>query len=520
MAFRKQLTHLLILIPVLYLLAGCAVAKSHQVKCLENGRFYRDPDRPPHKVWTSGECAKYFLCLEGEVFDFRCSGGLLFDINRQICDFKLNVDNCEITSEATTPKPLPNKAKCPSNDQLGCGDGTCLPHDYFCDGSLDCPDGSDEGHCNPGRDPNAAPPCDPSTCALPHCFCSPNGAQIPGNLEPSQTPQMIVLTFDDAINYENWELYDKVLLNNWKNPNGCSIKATFFVSHQFNNYHQTQKLWNEGHEVAVHSVTHRAPEEWWSLNATVEDWFDEMVGQANILHKFARVRMKDIRGMRVPFLQVGWNRQFLMMKEFGFVYDSSVVAPFSNPPLWPYTLDHKIPHSCTSTKQNCPSRSYPGVWEMVMNQLEVNDYSCAMVDSCPTDLSGDDVYRMLIHNFKRHYMTNRAPFGLYFHSAWFKKQEYLDAFQDFVAEVLQQPDVWFVTNWQAISWMKNPTPISRLNSFKPWNCDKLFAQNEIACSVPNVCKLYSKIFQQERYLYTCFQCPKHYPWIRNEFGLN
>jgi hypothetical protein len=67
---------------------------------------------------------------------------------------------------------------------------------------------------------------------------------------------MIVLTFDDAINYENWELYDKVLLNNWKNPNGCSIKATFFVSHQFNNYHQTQKLWNEGHEVAVHSVTY------------------------------------------------------------------------------------------------------------------------------------------------------------------------------------------------------------------------------------------------------------------------
>lgn len=42
---------------------------------------------------------------------------------------------------------------------------------------------------------------------------------------------------------------------------------------------------------------HRGPEEWWSSNATIEDWFDEMVGQANIINRFAGVRMEDIRGM-------------------------------------------------------------------------------------------------------------------------------------------------------------------------------------------------------------------------------
>lgn len=73
-----------------------------------------------------------------------------------------------------------------------------------------------------------------------------------------------------------------------------------------------------------------------------------MVGQANILHKFSNIPMEQIRGMRVPFLRVGWNKQFLMMKEFGFVYDSSIVAPFSNIPLWPFTLDHRIPFNCTS----------------------------------------------------------------------------------------------------------------------------------------------------------------------------
>jgi hypothetical protein len=56
-------------------------------------------------------------------------------------------------------------------------------------------------------------------------------------------------------------------------------------------------------------------------------------------------------------------------------------------------------------------------------------YTCAMVDSCPPHLSGDEVYNMLIHNFKRHYNTNRAPYGLYFHTTWFKKPEYLAAFR-------------------------------------------------------------------------------------------
>ena len=31
-----------------------------------------------------------------------------------------------------------------------------------------------------------------------------------------------------------------------------------------------------------------------------------------------------------------------MMREFGFVYDSSIAAPVSDPPLWPYTLDYQV----------------------------------------------------------------------------------------------------------------------------------------------------------------------------------
>jgi hypothetical protein len=69
-----------------------------------------------------------------------------------------------------------------------------------------------------------------------------------------------------------------------------------------------------------------------------------MVGQANVVNKFGGVRLEEVRGLRAPYLKSGGNRQFAMMREFGFLYDSSLVAPISDPPLWPYTLDYRIPH--------------------------------------------------------------------------------------------------------------------------------------------------------------------------------
>lgn len=515
--------------------------KESTVQCLDDGRFYRNPDRETKKTWSNYECSKYYLCLDGEVFEFKCSAGLLFDVSRQICDFKANVDNCDLTAETKVPKPLLHDAACATAAQLGCGDGVCLPNEYFCDGSIDCADGSDEGYCDPNNDPNAADACDLSVCQLPECFCSKDATLIPGDLEPIQTPQMVILSFDDAINIENWQLYsDQLFTPNRKNPNGCPIRGTFFVSHQYTDYQKVQNLWQDGHEIAIHSITHRGPEDWWKINATIEDYFDEFVGQANIINKFANVRMEEIEGkllpfvpltfnklsiipsgLRTPFLKVGWNRQFLMMKEFGFVYDSSIVAPaFTNPPLWPYTLDFKIPHACVGNN-HCPSRSYPGVWEMVMNQLESDESTCVYVDQCPANLNGDDIFHMFMHNFKRHYSSNRAPLGLYFHATWFKRQDYMEAFSKFLDYVLKLPDVYFVTNHQAIGWLKDPTPSSQLATFQPWQCKaRQFEPHEVTCTYPNSCKLHSRVLQQDRYLKTCNECPAEYPWIRNEFGLN
>ncbi len=46
----------------------------------------------------------------------------------------------------------------------------------------------------------------------------------------------------------------------------------------------------------------------------MEDWFDEFAGMANIINRFAGIPLDELRGTRVPFLRVGWNTQFIMVK--------------------------------------------------------------------------------------------------------------------------------------------------------------------------------------------------------------
>jgi hypothetical protein len=75
-------------------------------------------------------------------------------------------------------------------------------------------------------DPNRAPPCDPAVCVLPDCFCSDDGTTIPGDVPAKDVPQMITITFDDAINNNNIDLYREMFNGKRKNPNGCDIKST------------------------------------------------------------------------------------------------------------------------------------------------------------------------------------------------------------------------------------------------------------------------------------------------------
>lgn len=276
--------------------------------------------------------------------------------------------------------------------------------------------GSDESLCDIDHDPNAASFCNKNTCKLPDCYCSENGTTIPNDFPRETVPQMVMITFDDAVNNNNLHIYDELFGQGRKNPNGCTIKGTFFLSHKYSNYSAVQDLNKRGHEIAVHSITHNSKEKYWS-NGTSVRWAKEMAGARIISERFANITDHSVNGIRAPLLKIGGNNQFKMMEEHHFLYDSSMAAPLGKKPLWPYTLHHRMPHKCYGNLQKCPTRP-AAVWEIPMNEYDRREYpedepqlsGCAMVDQCNL-VTGDLLYNFLDVNFKRHYETNRAPLG-------------------------------------------------------------------------------------------------------------
>ncbi|EDX03162.1 GD22994 [Drosophila simulans] len=412
--------------------------------------------------------------------------------------------------------------------------------------------------------------CRKDVCLLPDCYCG--GKDIPGGLNASETPQFVLMTFDDAVNTINIDLYEELFNNksrknpngcSWRgtfylshewtdyvmvqdlysqghemashtvsipqivlltfddsvndlnkqlytdlfekgrvNPNGCPITATFYVSHEWTDYSQVQNLYADGHEMASHTVSHSFGEQF-----SQKKWTREIAGQREILAAYGGVKMSDVRGMRAPFLSVGGNKMYKMLYDSNFTYDSSMPVYENRPPSWPYTLDYKIFHDCMIPP--CPTRSYPGVWQvpMVMWQ-DLNGGRCSMGDACSNPSDADGVTKMIMKNFERHYTTNRAPFGLFYHAAWFTQPHHKEGFIKFLDAINAMQDVWIITNWQALQWVRDPTPISRINSFQPFQCD--YSDRPKRCNNPKVCNLWHK--SGVRYMKTCQPCPDIYPW--------
>ncbi|CAL1677021.1 unnamed protein product [Lasius platythorax] len=342
--------------------------------------------------------------------------------------------------------------------------------------------------------------CRKDVCLLPDCNCG--GSDIPGDYLPEEIPQIVLLTFDDSVNDLNKGLYADLFEKGRKNPNGCPISATFYVSHEWTDYSQVQNLYASGHEIASHTVSHSFGEQF-----SARKWAREVAGQREILAAYGGVKLEDVRGMRAPFLSVGGNNMFKMLWDTNFTYDSSMPIYENRPPSWPYTLDYKLFHDCMIPP--CPTRSYPGLWEvpMVMWQ-DLNGGRCSMGDACSNPPTPDGVYKMLIKNFERHYTTNRAPFGLFYHAAWFTQPHHKEGFISFLDTIVAMDDVWIITNWQAIQWIRNPTPLALLHTFEPFGCH--YPDRPKKCNNAKVCNLWHK--SGVRYMKTCQACPDIYPW--------
>lgn len=144
---------------------------------------------------------------------------------------------------------------------------------------------------------------------------------------------------------------------------------------------------------------------------------------------------------------------------------------------------------------------------------------CAMVDQCTNLVTGDLLYTFLNKNFNRHYKSNKAPLGLYFHASWLLNRRFLKSLTKWIDEKLQIPDVYFVTMTQVIRYMQNTPILKDINNFEPWKI-KCNVQGPPACYHPNQCALTNprELPGETVRLHTCMECSRYYPWINNPSG--
>ncbi|KAL1441057.1 hypothetical protein MTO96_008808 [Rhipicephalus appendiculatus] len=100
-----------------------------------------------------------------------------------------------------------------------------------------------------------------TTCNLSECRsrgnCACMSTQPPGDLNVSDMPQFVMLTFDDAVNERNMDFYRQLLDPGKRRnrANGCNMAATFFVSAGYTDFSLVHELHSVGSEIAIHSIT-------------------------------------------------------------------------------------------------------------------------------------------------------------------------------------------------------------------------------------------------------------------------
>ncbi|VDM44761.1 unnamed protein product [Toxocara canis] len=365
------------------------------------------------------------------------------------------------------------------------------------------------------RQLNDIRPC-PSdgSCQLPDCYCSRSGMEIPGGYEAIEVPQMVILTFDDPVTDRSIKIFKSLFSGRFRNPNGCPIKATFFVSHEWNNYDQTQWLMSNGHEIAVRSMTGDA-----LGDASSERWHAEVMGMRDALRLFSYVPNDEIVGARAPHLKIAGDKQFSTLKSSGFTYDSTM--SFSGGPFWPQTFDFALAWGCSQA--GCPRISHPGLWEIPISRITRGDSREDHITLKDALRVGDlpaDIANMLEDNFQRHYQSNRAPFVIAIST------DYLTSLQDngavnalemFISKVLQNSDMYIVSASQALQWLQLPTRLSKIHNFTAWQCPLRTRDHVLPCENPSTCAFTSDRGVAHTFR-VCGSCPRAYPRLGDPTG--
>ena len=117
------------------------------------------------------------------------------------------------------------------------------------------------------------------------------------------------------------------MTDEFKNPNGCRIKSTWFATVDYTVPDLAKKYVDGGHELACHTVHHTA-------DPDIDEIFDCRRRFEGLFNKDGN-RSVVVSGFRTPDL-LYTPRTFEALSQVGFLYDSTLVeqagSPFSPNP--------------------------------------------------------------------------------------------------------------------------------------------------------------------------------------------
>ncbi|XP_046449601.1 chitin deacetylase 8-like isoform X3 [Daphnia pulex] len=355
--------------------------------------------------------------------------------------------------------------------------------------------------------------CDSTKCVLPDCLCM--STSPPMGLLQEEIPQMVFITFDDAIGDWMYPTYAKIF-GNRTNPNGCDIGMTFYVTHEGTNYRLVNEFFNRGNEIASHTVTHKNEYSYW-MNTSIDFWKTEAGRQIKIINTYSNVPLDKIQGFRAPYLQTGGDATFTALQSLGMNFDSSLPSiKFMDPPIWPFTMDFGVTHDCVVPP--CGNETHPGFWDvpMVALQSSQNGSVCSMADSClkSGNLTVQEVFDYFMFNFER-YNKTRAPFGIYQHIYWIVNEAaVLEGFVKFLDYLTSLDYVYIVPVSKGIEWIRNPMTLEKMKVNNPFSCDPSSIE-QAPCLEPQVCYYNESVPGGERSMGSCVPCPVEYPWLED-----
>ncbi|CAG8699433.1 16882_t:CDS:2, partial [Dentiscutata heterogama] len=208
-----------------------------------------------------------------------------------------------------------------------------------------------------------------------------------------------------------------------------------------------------------------------------------------------------------PFLNYSVET-FEILSKLGFQYDSSVTA-LREDASWPYTLDNGLAHDCT-TSNFCDKVVHPGFFEIPMAAI-IDEANVAHLMDPYLDASTDTVKKWLQDNFNYHTQNGKTPFGLYIHPVQLNipgrdNASLITMLEEFLDWALAQPNVWFVTSQQLITWMQNPVPASELKDYAPFKCQAPKIDKKICNGITDDGLLETCSFPNGSWS-TCYGCP-------------